>query len=152
MKSNLVVVAAVVTVLGLSLGSSARAGTIKCRMRYSMNGWSVFYASATGEGTVTCDNGQTAAVTLRATGGGLTAGKVNIVDGIGNISGVTDIDQVFGKYASAEANAGAGDAAAAQVVTKGPVSIALSGTGQGMNLGWSFGAFVVERAHKKKSK
>jgi hypothetical protein len=151
MKSNLAAPVVVAT-LAVSLGSSARADTIKCHMRYSLNGWSVFYSSATGQGTVTCDNGQTAAVTLRAKGGGLTAGKVNIVDGIGTISGVTSIDQVFGTYASAEANAGAVDAAAAQVVTKGPVSIALSGTGQGMNLGFSFGKFVIERAHRKKSK
>jgi alkylhydroperoxidase/carboxymuconolactone decarboxylase family protein YurZ len=26
----------------MSRGSSARAGTIKCHMRYSMKGWSVF--------------------------------------------------------------------------------------------------------------
>jgi hypothetical protein len=149
MKSNLIVVVAVVAALGLSPGSSARAETIKCHMKYSMKGWSVFYASATGEGTVTCDNGQTVPVTLRAKGGGLTAGKVNITDGIGDISGVTNIDEVFGKYASAEANAGAGNAAAARVVTKGPVSIALSGKGHGVNLGWSFGEFVIERAQKK---
>ena len=91
-------------------------------------------------------------MTLRAKGGGLTAGKINIIDGVGEISEVPDIDQVFGTYASAEASAGAGNAAAAQVLTKGPVSIALSGTGQGMDLGLSFGKFVIEKAQGKKSK
>ena len=150
MKSNRVAVLAVVAALGLSLASSAHAGMIKCHMKYSMKGWSVFYQSATGEGTVTCDNGQTVPVTLRANGGGLTAGKINITDGIGNISEVTDIDQVFGKYASAEASAGAGSAAAARVVTKGPVSISFAGTGKGMDLGVSFGEFVIEKAQEKK--
>jgi hypothetical protein len=152
MKSNWIAVLVVAAALGLSLGSSAQARMIKCHMKYSMEGWSVFYKSATGRGTITCDNGQTAPVTLRAKGGGLTAGKVNIIDGIGNISEVTDIDQVFGKYASAEASAGAGNAAAAQVVTKGPVSIALSGKGKGMDLGWSFGEFVIEKAEENQER
>ena len=150
MKSNRV--AALAAALGLSLASSTHAGMIKCDLKYSMKGWSVFYQSATGEGTVTCDNGQTVPVTLRAKGGGLTAGKIDIIDGIGDISEVADIDQVFGKYASAEASAGAGNAAAAQVVTKGRVSIALSGTGKGMDLGFSFGEFVIERAQDEKRK
>jgi hypothetical protein len=65
---------------------------------------------------------------------------------------VSSIDEVFGKYAAAEASAAAGDAASASVVTKGPVSIALSGTGHGMELGWSFGEFVIERAQVMKGK
>jgi hypothetical protein len=125
MKSNLRLVVVALAVLGLDLASSAQAGTTKCHMKYSMKGWSVFYESATGEGTVSCDNGQTVPVTLRAKGGGLTAGKVNIVDGLGDITGVSSIDEVFGKYAAAEASAAAGGAASASVVTKGPVSIAL---------------------------
>jgi hypothetical protein len=147
MRSSRVEVLAVVVALGLSQVSSAHAGMTKCHLKYSMKGWSIFYKSATGEGTVTCDNGQSAAVTLRAKGGGLTAGKINIIDGVGDISEVADIEQVFGTYASAEASAGAVKAAAAQVVTKGPVSIALSGTGKGVDLGISFGKFVIERAH-----
>jgi len=147
MRSNLVVVA-VMAALGLSPGSKAHAGMIKCQLKYSMKGWSVFYESATGEGTITCDDGQTVPVTLRAKGGGLTAGTVNIVDGIGDISAVANLEEVFGTYASAKASAGAGPAAAARAVTKGHVSIALSGTGQGIDLGWSFGEFVIEKAEK----
>ncbi len=153
MESRLLAAIAVTTSLAASLwSSSAAAGMIKCHMKYSLKGWSVFYKSATGKGTLTCDNGETIPVTLRAKGGGLTAGKVNIVDGIGDISEVSSVDEIFGKYASAEASAGAGGAAAASVVTKGPVSIALSGTGKGMDLGLTFGAFVIERAQAKKSK
>jgi hypothetical protein len=125
---------------------------VKCHMKYTVKGWSVFYEYATDEGTVTCDNDQSVPVTLRAIGGGLTAGKVNIVDGIGDFSEVNSIDELFGKYASAEASAGAGGAAVASVVTKGPVSIALSGKGQGMELGFSFGGFVIERAQVMKGR
>ena len=34
--------------------------------------------------------------------------------------------------------------AAAQVLTKGNVSLALSGKGEGWNLGVAFGAFIIE--------
>jgi hypothetical protein len=65
---------------GVEPGSSARTGTIKCHREYSMKGLSVFYESAAGKGTVTCDNGQTVPVFSRTEGGGLTEGKVNMVD------------------------------------------------------------------------
>lgn len=142
---------AVVWALGLSLGHGAHAADmVKCQMKFSLKGWSVFYRSATGHGTVTCGNGQTAPVVLRAKGGGLTAGKINIIDGNADISDVTDIDQVFGKYAAAEAGAGAGEARQAQVVTKGPVSIAFTGKGQGIGAGFSFGEFIITKAAEKK--
>ena len=67
------------------------------------------------------------------------------------ISAVSNIDEIFGHYASAEANAGAGDAASARMVTKDRFR-SLSGTGDGINLGWSFGDFVIERAPTKKAR
>ena len=39
-------------------------------MTFSMKGWSAFYKTSKGEGTITCDNGESAAVTLKLTGGG----------------------------------------------------------------------------------
>jgi hypothetical protein len=120
-------------------------GSTKCTMKYSLTGWSAGYSTASGSGTITCDNGQSARVSLRAKGGGPTVGKSKIVNGGGTFSEVADISELFGSYGSAEAHAGMGGAAAAQVVTKGTVSLAFSGTGQGVDLGVSFGKFVIAK-------
>jgi hypothetical protein len=136
----------------LALVSSAWGGSTKCTMRYSLSGWSVFYATASGSGTITCDNGQSARVWLRAKGGGITAGKSKVVGGIGSFSDVSGIDELFGKYAAGEAHAGMVASSSAQVVTKGTVSLALAGKGKGIDLGFTFGEFVItkQRARKRK--
>lgn len=121
------------------------AGPIDCMLRFSVAGWSIFYKTASGTGTVTCSNGQRAAVTIRSKGGGLTVGKSRISDGRGEFSGVGDINDVFGTYASAEAHAGASKSSKAQVMSKGNVSLALAGTGEGWDLGIAFGKFVIAR-------
>lgn len=125
-------------------GAPARAADISCRMDFQLSGWSVFYKTASGSGTVHCSNGQSLNVKLRAKGGGLTFGKTKITDGVGKFSGVSDVRDVLGHYANAEAHAGAEKSAAAQVLTKGSVSLALSGKGEGWNLGVAFGAFIIE--------
>lgn len=129
---------------GLFFGTSAQAGDISCKMSFQLSGWSVFYKTATGSGTVRCSNGQRLHVKLRAKGGGLTFGKTRITDGIGKFSGVNRVRDVLGHYANAEAHAGAEKSAEAQVLTKGNVSLALSGKGSGWNLGVAFGAFIIE--------
>ena len=122
----------------------------KCTMKYSLSGWSAIYSTATGSGTITCDNGQSARVSLQATGGGLTAGKSKITDGKGTFSEVGAIGELFGSYASADVHAGVVDSSAAQVVTKGTVSLAFSGTGKGVDLGVTFGKFVIAKGTAKK--
>lgn len=116
-----------------------------CEMRYQMSGWSVFYKTASGDGTVRCNNGQTMRVRLSAKGGGITFGRSSIENGLGEFSGVRDISEILGNYVSAEAHAGAVRSAKGQVVTKGEVSLALSGTGRGWDLGVAFGRFTIER-------
>ena len=129
----------------VALAQPAWAESTKCTMTYSLAGWSVIYSTASGSGTITCDNGQSARVSLRAKGGGLTAGKSKIVNGGGHVSEVADISELFGSYASADVHAGVVESSAAQVVTKGTVSLAFSGTGKGIDLGVTFGEFVIER-------
>ncbi|KRE82931.1 hypothetical protein ASG75_15435 [Rhodanobacter sp. Soil772] len=128
----------------LLLGTPARAGDISCKMSFQLSGWSVFYKTASGSGTVRCSNGQSLHVKLRAKGGGLTFGKTKITDGVGKFTGISNVRDVLGHYANAEAHAGAEKSAAAQVLTKGNVSLALSGKGEGWNLGVAFGAFIIE--------
>jgi hypothetical protein len=125
--------------------AGAAATTTVCRMDYTLKGWSAFYKTSRGSGTITCDNGQTASAKISAKGGGLTAGKSEIRDGHGKFSEVADIRELFGTYASATAAAGAVKSSEAQALTKGEVSLALAGTGTGMELGVSFGKFKISR-------
>jgi len=129
----------------VALAPAAWGSSTTCKMRYSLAGWSAVYSTASGKGTITCNNGQSARVSLEAKGGGLTAGKSKIIDGHGTFSDVSGISELFGSYASAEAHAGAVGSAAAQVVTKGPVSLAFSGTGHGVDLGVTFGEFIITK-------
>jgi hypothetical protein len=88
-------------------------------------------------------------VVLEGRGGGLTFGRSQIVDGNGRFSPVADIDEIFGNYANAEAHAGMGVSSKAQVLTKGPVSLTLSGTGNGVDLGFAFGRFTIKPAEPR---
>jgi hypothetical protein len=131
---------------GLSLEAPAKAAqTTVCEMKYTLSGWSAFYKTASGQGTITCDNGQKASVSLDAKGGGLTAGKYKIRDGYGKFSEVADISELFGTYVQGGAEAGAGKSSGASAMTKGEVSLALAGHGTGVNLGVSFGKFTITR-------
>jgi hypothetical protein len=122
---------------------AARAGSVDCEMRFDLSGWSAFYKRSSGEGTINCNNGQSMRVRLEARGGGISFGKSRIENGVGEFSGVDDIRELLGGYASAEAHAGAGRSAKGQVVTKGEISLALSGTGKGWDVGVAFGSFII---------
>ena len=131
--------------LALVLAASpAEARDVSCRLDFDMSGWSVFYKTASGTGRVSCDNGQSMAVAIDAKGGGLSVGKSEIRGGRGEFSGVGSIREVLGTYVSAEAHAGVVKSSKAQVMTKGEVSLALAGTGEGVDLGVAFGAFTIE--------
>lgn len=127
-----------------SVGAEAK-GTTVCNMDYTLKGWSAFYKTSSGSGTITCENGQTAKVKISAKGGGLTAGKSEVREGHGKFSEVSDIKELFGTYANASAAAGAVKSSEAQALTKGEVSLALAGKGTGVELGISFGKFTITR-------
>ncbi|MBX3696191.1 MAG: hypothetical protein R3F08_13150 [Dokdonella sp.] len=131
--------------LAVAVSPARAAGPIDCEMRFSMSGWSIFYKRATGVGTVTCDNGQSMQVRITAKGGGLTFGKSSIEGGLGKFTEVYAIEDIIGGYATAEAHAGASKSASARVVTKGPISLALSGKGRGWDLGVAFGSFIISK-------
>ena len=151
-----VIVSLVAGVLSLGLavlGSSpataadtkAETKSLDCKLEFTLKGWSAFYKTAKGEGTIKCTDGQSLPVSIKSTGGGLSFGTQEILNGVGDFSDVNSLDELLGSYAAGEANAGAGKAATAQVVTKGEVSLALSGTGEGVNLGISFGKFTIKK-------
>lgn len=145
MKRIIVGLSALALSLLLVTPAGTETNTTVCRMDYTMKGWSAFYKTARGSGTITCDDGQTASVKLKATGGGLTAGKFEVREGIGRFSEVASIRELFGSYATAGAAAGAVQSSEAQAMTKGDVSLALAGNGTGIELGVSFGKFTITR-------
>ncbi len=121
------------------------AGPVDCKLKFDISGWSAFYKRSDGTGRITCTNGQSMAVRLRARGGGPSVGRSKITDGTGEFSGVDNIKQLLGTYASAEAEAGAVKSAKAHIVTKGDISLALAGTGEGWEIGIAFGKFQILR-------
>ena len=139
--------AALVGATGLAMASAASAAQpdLDCKLTFSLKGWSAIYKHADGDGRVTCANGQSMPVHIRVRGGGLTAGKWRINDGQGKFTDVYKIDDVLGNYAAASADIGAVKSGTAQVLSKGTVSLALSGVGQGINLGISGSKFTISR-------
>ncbi|AHX14687.1 hypothetical protein CH75_16900 [Dyella jiangningensis] len=138
------IMGATVLILAGLLATPVHAGDLECKMTFRLSGWSVFYQTAEGSGTVHCSNGQTMGVRIRVKGGGLTFGKNEIDNGVGKFSGISSISEIKGHYADAGVHAGAAKSAGARVMTKGNVSLALSGTGKGWDLGIAFGAFIIE--------
>jgi hypothetical protein len=116
-----------------------------CDMTYSLKGWSAVYKTAKGTGTITCTNGETAQVEITVHGGGLTFGKTDIYNGKAEISGVKSIGDIYGSYASMSAHAGAVKAGAVEVMTKGTVSLALAGGGNGVDVGIDFSKFTINK-------
>ncbi|WP_433851348.1 hypothetical protein [Stenotrophomonas nitritireducens] len=140
------ILAGALLLAAIGLAPSAHAaGNIDCELRFNLSGWSIFYKTATGNGTITCDNGASIPVKISAKGGGLTVGKSTVSDGRGKFTGAYSLNDLIGTYGGAEVHAGASRSSNAQVVTKGDISLALAGTGRGWDLGVGFGKFVIER-------
>lgn len=130
--------------VGLWSGA-ASAREITCEMDFNLSGWSAFYKTASGTGMVSCSNGAKMKVDIHTKGGGITFGKSEIRNGHGKFSHLYDIEDILGSYATAGAHAGAVNSAEAQAMTKGPISLAISGRGQGWDLGFAFGRFTISR-------
>ena len=126
--------------------AQAAEAELDCKLDYNLNGWSLVYKHTTGTGTVTCEGGQSMPVKISAKALGLTAGKWHVDGGKGRFTDVHDIKDVLGDYAQASANAGLAKSGEAQVLTKGTVSLALAGAGEGVNLGVDVGKFTIEAA------
>jgi hypothetical protein len=149
-RSGAIAIATVASLV-LLVAPAALASDAKkdCDMTYTLKGWSAVYKTAKGEGTITCNNGQTAQVEISVHGGGLTFGKTEIYNGKAEISGVKSIDEIFGSYATASAHAGVVKEGAVEVMTKGSVSIALAGSGEGVDVGIDFSKFDIRKPGSK---
>jgi hypothetical protein len=125
--------------------SERGAPDLDCKLTFSLTGWSLIYKHADGVGEVTCENGRSMPVKISIKGGGLTAGKWHVDHGRGSFTDVHRISDVLGHYAQGGAHAGMVKSAEAQVLTKGNVSLALAGHGEGIDLGVDVGAFTITR-------
>jgi hypothetical protein len=137
-----------VVALALAVGAGMAAAAdrdLSCTLKFTSRQWSAVYSSAEGEGTVSCDNGTSMPVTISAKGVGLTAGKWKITDGTGKFTRVTAIEDVLGSYLAVSGDAGAAKAGTAQALTKGNVSLALAGKGEGFDLGIAVSQFKISK-------
>jgi hypothetical protein len=126
---------------------AAYAGSTKCTLKFDLHEWAAIYESAKDSGKITCDNGQSARVTIRSKGGGLSVGKYTVSDGRGSFSDVSSINELFGTYMAADTEAGARKAADAWVLfkDKNKVSLALAATGKDWELGFSVDEFIITK-------
>lgn len=145
-RAGVTIVLAVLFLVAASLATAADRGTTSCKLHFDLKGWSAFYTESRGTGRVVCSNGQQARVALVARGGGLSFGELDIENGTGRFSPVGDIGEIFGMYASGDGHAGVErDAWRAWAMTKGPVQLAISGRGKGINLGFAVSGFEIKR-------
>jgi hypothetical protein len=119
---------------------------LSCKLSFSLSGWSAVYSQAEGKGMVTCKDGSSMPVLITAKGGGLTAGRTQVDHGTGEFTHVRNIDEVLGRYAQGEAHAGVMKSGTAQLLTKGTVSLALAGSGRGIDLGVDVGELTLKAA------
>ncbi len=126
--------------------ASAAGANLDCKMHFKTTSWSIIYKHMAGTGLVTCANGTSMHVKIAAQGVGLTAGKSRVDNGVGTFTDVHNIRDVLGSYAQGEASAGLVKSGSAQVLTKGTVSLVLTGSGRGVDLGLSVGKFTISRA------
>jgi len=74
-------------------------------------------------------------------GGGFSFGKSKIDRGAGLFSGVFDVNEIFGNYIAMGGHAGLVSSVEGRAMTKGDVSLLLSGKGRGVDLGGFFVCF-----------
>jgi hypothetical protein len=149
MKRTLVATLAIAAVALLGANQAMAEDTraeLGCKLSFSLSGWSAIYSQAEGKGVVTCKDGSSLPVLISVKGGGLTAGRTQVDHGTGEFTHVRTINDVLGHYAQGEAHAGVLKSGTAQVLTKGTVSLALAGSGQGIDLGVDVGEFTLKPA------
>jgi len=150
--AGVVLASAVSLAMGLPHAAQAATADLDCKLRFSLTGWSLIYKHSEGTGVVTCANGKSMHVKVEAHGGGITVGKSHIDNGTGKFSDVHKIEDVLGTYAQGDASIGAGKSGTAQVLTKGTVSLALAGAGEGIDIGVSVGGFSITAAEPGEKK
>lgn len=126
--------------------SMADTAELSCKLQYRVKGWSAVVKVANGHGTVTCADGSSRDVTIKLRSIGATVGASQIDNGVGTFTHVLTIDDTLGTYAQSEVHGGLGKSGSAQALTKGTVSLALAGAGEGIDLGITVGELTISAA------
>lgn len=113
-----------------------------CTMTYKLSGWSFVYKQYDGLGNISCSNGQRAQVALASKSIGFTIGKSEI-EGTGVFSEVKNLNEIYGNFVALEGHAGATKSIDGQLLTRGEISLALSGKGRGIDIGVTLGALKI---------
>ncbi|MBD9356701.1 hypothetical protein [Methylomonas albis] len=113
-----------------------------CTMTYKLSGWSFVYKQYDGLGNISCSNGQRAQVALASKSIGFTIGKSEI-EGTGVFSEVRNLNEIYGSFVAFEGHAGATKSIDGQLLTRGEISLALSGNGRGIDIGVTLGALTI---------
>lgn len=139
---NSAVVAGLLGIVTITAPAQASDQFISCSMYYKLSGWSFVVRQYDGSGNVTCSNGQRAQVKLRSRGVGFTIGKSDL-EGTGYFSELKDISEIYGAFVALEGHAGVIRSGHGQIMTRGVVSLAISGTGRGFDIGVTLGGLDI---------
>ena len=145
MNSKILKLLAMLGALGSSLlwaNPVAAEQLISCTMTYNLSGFSLAIKVYDGTGVISCSNGQHQQVSLSSRSIGFSIGKSEI-EGTGVFSGVKSLNEIYGTYAALEGHAGATTSVDGQVLTRGEISLALSGKGRGIDIGVTIGELTI---------
>lgn len=114
-----------------------------CSMTYKLEGFSLAYRQYDGTGEVTCVNGEKASVKLSSKSIGFTIGYSEI-EGEGYFTEVKSIDEILGNYISLGNHFGFSRSVDRQVLTRGEISLVLTGRGHGFDIGFTIGDLSIK--------
>lgn len=138
---------AMLSLVGICLAwagpAAAEPAMTTCTMTYKMSGFSLVYKQYDGIGNISCRNGQRAQVVLASKSIGFTIGKSEI-EGTGVFSDVRNLNEIYGSFVALEGHAGATKSVDGQVLTRGEISLVLSGKGRGIDIGVTLGALTIK--------
>jgi hypothetical protein len=131
----------IVTCMAWANTANAEA-SVACTMTYKMSGFSLALKIYDGQGNISCNNGQHAQVDLSSRSIGFTIGKSEI-EGTGVFSDVKNLNEIYGSFLALEGHAGATKSVDGQVLTRGEISLYLSGKGRGIDIGVTLGELTI---------
>lgn len=140
--TRLLSLSVVAAFFGLSSASADAGSLTSCTMTYKLSGWSFVYKQYDGIGNISCSNGQRAQVALASKSVGFTIGKSEI-EGTAAFSEVKNLNEIYGSFVALEGHAGATKSVDGQILTRGEISLYLSGKGRGIDIGVTLGALKI---------
>lgn len=138
-------IAAVACIMASPIFRAAE-GHLDCTLRFTARQWSPLRGAVTGTGMLMCTDGSAVPVIVDASGPGITAERWNITDGWGVFDHVTRMEDALGRYTAIEGDIGVSAAGTVQTLTKGKLSLGLSGKGKGFVAGIAIRNFSISRA------